>query len=144
MTKVKVTVGSSSLTNHLSTITQKRAKQISEEGKTKKECHAQSFGSHYPRVGRKTLKLIQLSPRFHSRHLVGKRTAQKGTIKDITSDSKVNSYFPYRWSPASLTFNIYFFQFLYLYKTRITISNGTSHLNHQRTKSAEPPWDGQQ
>ena len=30
------------------------------------------------------------------RHLVGKRTAQKDTIKDITSDSQVNSNFPYR------------------------------------------------
>ena len=35
-----------------------------------------------------------------------KRTAQKDAIKDITSDSQVNSYFPYRWSPASLTINI--------------------------------------
>ena len=32
-------------------------------------------------------KLTQLSPRFHPRHLVGKKTAQKNTIKDITSDS---------------------------------------------------------
>ena len=32
---------------------------------------------------------------------------KKDAIKDITSDSQVNSYFPYRWSPASLTFNIY-------------------------------------
>ena len=35
-----------------------------------------------------------------------KRTAQKDAIKDITGDSQVNSYFPYRWSPASLTINI--------------------------------------
>ena len=53
-------------------------------------------------------KLTQLSSRSHPRHLVGKRTAQKDTITDITSDSKVNSNFPYRWSPASLTFNNYF------------------------------------
>ena len=52
--------------------------------------------------------------RSHSRHLVGKRTAQKDTIIDITSDSQVNSNFPYRWSPASLTFNNYFYLFLYL------------------------------
>ena len=31
---------------------------------------------------------------------LGKRTAQKYAIKDITSDSQVNSYFLYRWSPA--------------------------------------------
>ena len=47
-------------------------------------------------------KLTQLSSRSHPRHLVGNRTAQKDTIIDITSDSQVNSNFPYRWSPASL------------------------------------------
>ena len=62
-------------------------------------------------------KLIQLSSRSHPRHLVGKRTAQKDTIIDITSDSQVNSNFPYTWSPASLTFNNYFYLFLYLYIT---------------------------
>ena len=62
-------------------------------------------------------KLTQLSSRSHPRHLVGKRTAQKDTIKDITSDSQVNSNFPDRWSPASLTFNNYFYLFLYLYIT---------------------------
>ena len=62
-------------------------------------------------------KLTQLSSRSHPRHLVGKRTAQKDTIIDITSDSQVNSYFPNRWSPASLTFNNYFYLFLYLYMT---------------------------
>ena len=41
-------------------------------------------------------KLIQLSPRSHPRHLMGNRTAQKDAIKDITSESQVNSYFPYR------------------------------------------------
>ena len=56
-------------------------------------------------------KLTQLSSRSHPRHLVGKRTAQKDTIIDITSDSQVNSNFPYRWSPASLTFNNYFYLF---------------------------------
>ena len=50
-------------------------------------------------------KLTQLSSRSHPRHLEGKRTAQKDTIIDITSDSQVNSNFPSRWSPASLTFN---------------------------------------
>ena len=59
-------------------------------------------------------KLTQLSPRSHPRHLVGKKTAQKDAIKDTTSDSQVNSYFPYRWSPASLTINIYFYR-LHIY-----------------------------
>ena len=62
-------------------------------------------------------KLTSLSSRSHPRHLVGKRTAQKDTIIDITSDSQVNSNFPNRWSPASLTFNNYFYLFLYLYIT---------------------------
>ena len=30
------------------------------------------------------------------------KLAQRDTIKDIISDSQVNSYFPYRWSQASL------------------------------------------
>ena len=66
---------------------------------------------------KKSQKLTQLSSKSHPRHLVGKKTAQKHTIIDITSDSQVNSNFPYRWSPASLTFNNYFYLFLYLYIT---------------------------
>ena len=62
-------------------------------------------------------KLTQLSFRSHPRHLVGKRTAQKAITIDTTSDSQVNSNFPNRWSPASLTFNNYFYLFLYLYIT---------------------------
>ena len=62
-------------------------------------------------------KLTQISSRSHPRHLVGKRTAQKDITIDTTSDSQVNSNFPNRWSPASLTFNNYFFLFLYLYIT---------------------------
>ena len=49
---------------------------------------------------------FQLSSRSHPRHLMGKSTAQKDTIIDITSDSQVNSNFPYRWSRASLTFKV--------------------------------------
>ena len=60
---------------------------------------------------------------------------QKRRIKDITSDSQVNSYFPYRWSPASLTFNINVYLFLYLYKTRITINNGTLHLKSPKNQN---------
>ena len=35
----------------------------------------------------------------------------------IIITGRVNSNFPYRWSPASLTFNNYFYLFLYLYIT---------------------------
>ena len=62
-------------------------------------------------------KLTQLSSRSHPRHLVGKTTSQKDITIDTTSDSQVNSNFPNRWSPASLTFNNYFYLFLYLYIT---------------------------
>ena len=80
-------------------------------------------------------KLTHLSPRSHPRHLVGKRTAQKDAIKDITSDSQVNSYFPYRWSLASLTVNIYFYLCLYLYITRITINNGAPHQKSLKSRN---------
>ena len=83
----------------------------------------------------KPTDMTQLSPRSHPRHLMGKRTAQKDAIKDITSDSQVMSYFPYSWSPASLTINIYFYLFLYLYITRITINNGTLHLKSLRSQN---------
>ena len=57
--------------------------------------------------------------------------------KDITSDSQVNSYFPYRWSPASLTTNIYFYLFLHLYITRIhvTINNGTPQIKSLKSQN---------
>ena len=80
-------------------------------------------------------KLTQLSSRSHPKHLVGKRTAQKDTIRDITSDSQVNSNFPYRWSPASLTFNNYFYLFLFLYITYITINNNAPHLKSPKNQN---------
>ena len=73
---------------------------------------------------------------------MGKRTAQKDAIKDITSDSQVNSYFPYRWSPAGLTINIDFYLFLYLYITRITINNGTSHLKSPKNQNRRAALEG--
>ena len=80
-------------------------------------------------------KLTQLSSRSHPRHLVGKRTAQKDITIDTTSDSQVNSNFPNRWSPASLTFNDYFYLFLYLYITWITTNNNAPHLKSQKNQS---------
>ena len=76
-----------------------------------------------------------VSSRSHPRHLLGKRTAQKDTIIDITSDSQVNSNFPYRWSPASLTFNNHFYLFLYLYITWITINNNAPHLKSPKNQN---------
>ena len=89
-------------------------------------------------------KLTQLSSRSYPRHLVGKRTAQKDTIIDITSDSQMNSNFPNRWSPASLTLNNYFYLFLYLYVTEITINNNAPHLKspknqNRRAALGQPP-----
>ena len=84
------------------------------------------------RVSRKTFETDSItSPRSKQRHLVGKRTEQKDAIQDITSDSQMNSYFSYRWPPASLEINmyfIYFHLFLYLYIKKITINYGTSQL----------------
>ena len=80
-------------------------------------------------------KLTQLSSRSHPRHLVGKGTAQKDTIIDNTSESQVNSNFPYRWSPASLTLNNYFHLFLYLCITGITINNNTPHLKSPKIQN---------
>ena len=96
--------------------------------------------SRYREVNRKSRKenpqkLTQLSSRSYPRHLVGKRTAQKDTIIDITSDSQVNSNFPNRWSPASLTLNNYFYLFLYLYITRITINNNAPHLKSPKNQN---------
>ena len=80
-------------------------------------------------------KQTQLSSRSHPRHILGKRTAQKDTIIDITSDSQVNSNFPYRWSAAGLTFNNYFYLFLYLNLTWITINNNAPHLKSPKNQN---------
>ena len=82
----------------------------------------QSYGPEHEHVTLKSRKentqtLAQLSSRSHPRNLVGKRTAQKDTIIDITSDSQVNSNFSYRRSPASLTFKYLFLPILNLYIT---------------------------
>ena len=66
---------------------------------------------------------------------MGKTTAHKDTIIHTTSDSQVNSNFPYTWSPASPTFNNYFYLFLYLYITRITINNNTPHINSSKNQN---------
>ena len=85
--------------------------------KSRLENHSQKLTQLSPRSHPQ--KLTQLSPRSHLKHLVGKRTAQKDAIKDITSDSQVNSYFPYRWSPVSLTLNIYLKNPYYLLISRL-------------------------
>ena len=83
-----------------------------------KNCEVQIIRYKYNKSRKENpQKLTQLSSRSHPRHLVGKRTAQKDITIDTTSDSQVNSNFPNRWSTASLTFNNYFYLFLYLYIT---------------------------
>ena len=57
------------------------------------------------RVGRKPSETDSIKFKIPSKTPRVKKPAQKDTIIDITSDSQVNSNFPYRWSPASLTFN---------------------------------------
>ena len=47
----------------------------------------------------------------------------------------MNSNFSYRWSPASLTFNNYFYLFFYLYITRITINSNTTHLKSPKNQN---------
>ena len=79
-------------------------------------------------------KLTQLSSRSHPRHLVGNKTAQKDITIDHTIDSQVNSNFPYRWSPASLTFNNFFLPII-LYITRITINNNAPHLKSPKNQN---------
>ena len=66
---------------------------------------------------------------------MGKKIAQKDNIIDITSDSQVNSNFPYKWSRASLPFNNYFYQFLYLYITRITINKNMPPLKSTQNQN---------
>ena len=66
---------------------------------------------------------------------MGKRTAQKDITIETTSDSQVNSNFPNRWSPANLTFNNYFYLFLYLYITWITTNNNAPHLKPPKNQS---------
>ena len=78
---------------------------------------------NYSKIG-KPSETDSIKSQISSKTSRGERTAQKDAIKDITSDSQVNSYIPYRWSPASITLNIYFYLFLYLYITRKTINNG--------------------
>ena len=56
----------------------------------------------------------------------------KGQHKKTTSKTSPATA---RWSPASLTFYIYFYLF-YLY-TRITINNGTPHLKSKITKESK-------
>ena len=97
--------------------------------------YIETFKYHWESRKENPQKLTQYSSRSHPRHLVGKRTAQKDTIIDITSDSQVNSNFSYRWSPASLTFNNYFYLFLYLYITSITINNNAPHLKSPKNQN---------
>ena len=68
-----------------------------------------------------------------------KDSTKQDITKDITSGSQVNSHFPYRWLPASLTLNIYYYLFLYLKRIIRINHNHTSHLkppNNQIRRAA--------
>ena len=68
----------------------------------------------------------------------GKKDSTKRHHHRHQIDSQVNSNFPYRWSPARLIFNNYFYIFLYLYITRPTINIiniNTPHLKSPKQKS---------
>ena len=93
---------------------------------------AEATGERLDRVrgGRKTLR-NQIS-NMTSR---GKKDSTNGTITDTISGSQVNSNFPYRWSPTSLILNNYFYLFLYLCITRITINNNTPHLKSPKNQN---------
>ena len=75
--------------------------------------------------------MSQISSKISS----GEKGQHKDAIKDTPSDSQVNSCFPHRWPPASLTLNICFYLFLYQYITRITVNNGTPHLKPPKNQS---------
>ena len=91
------------------------------------------------KVGRKTLRN---RPKSHPRHLVGKRTAQRDIKKDISSDSQVNSYFPYRSLASVMRFKIFpresadtatfSFSFYFLFLEIVNISKGVTL--HSETK----------
>ena len=72
-------------------------------------------------------KLTQFSQRSLQRHLLGKRIAhththKENTTEEISSDGQVNSHFPYRWPPASLTLKISFFLiFLFIFNKKNNI-----------------------
>ena len=89
----------------------------------------------YEKVGRKALQIDPIKSQIPSKTSRWKKDSTKRHQKDIISDSQVNSYFPYRWSPASLSFNVYFYLFLYLYITRITINNDTPHLKSPKNQN---------
>ena len=54
---------------------------------------------------------------------------------DITSDSQVNSNFPYRWSTASLTFYNYFYLFLYN-ENNHKLQHATSKITTEPTRKS--------
>ena len=86
-------------------------------------------------MGRKNpQELTQFSLRSHSRHLVGKRTAQNKTpVKIAQAVARLTAIFPYMWSPASLILNIYFYLFS---TTRITKHIPTRVPKNQNRRAA--------
>ena len=101
-----------------------------------RQCHlSERDCPQCPRVG-KPSKTDSIKFQISSRTSRGNRDSKKkDAIKDTISDSQLDSYFPYRWSSDSLTFNIYFYLFLYLYIRKKTINNGTPHLKSLKNQN---------
>ena len=76
----------------------------------------------------KTSETDSIKSQISSKTSRGKKDSTKRRHQRHHQRQPGKQLFPYRWSPASLRFNIYFYLFLYLYITKITILNGTQHL----------------
>ena len=100
-------------------------------------CKAADCLLRVPRVGRKPSETDSIKSQISSKTSRGEKGSIKRRHQRHHSDSQVNSYFPYRWSPTSLTLNIYFclFLYMYLYITRTTINNGTPHLKPPKNQN---------
>ena len=61
------------------------------------------------RVEGKSSEIDSIKFKISSKTPRGKKDSTKNITIDTTSDSQVNSNFPNRWSPVSLTFNNYFY-----------------------------------
>ena len=70
-------------------------------GEIEDSCHfllACNIYSEKIKKVRKSSETDSIKSQISSKTSRGKRAAQKDAIKDITSDSQMNSYFLYRWS----------------------------------------------
>ena len=78
-------------------------------------------------------KLTQHRPRYHPRHLVGKRTTQKDT-KRHHQRQLGKQQFPIQKITGFSNIQHLFYLLLYLYATRKTISNNMRHLKSSKNQ----------